>query len=76
MVYVTLSIVFIICVFYIIISSLLIHGARTVSIPNNILLHLQPDIARPPRLPDPLAGADHHLYGVSGLECYCWSDSS
>ena len=32
--YITMSIVFIICVFYIIIASLLIHGARTVTILN------------------------------------------
>ena len=74
-VYITLSIVFIICVFYIIIASLLIHGARTVSL-SNILQHLQNYTTGPPWLPDPLAVTYRHLHELSGAACYWWSDIS
>ena len=62
-VYITMSIVFIICVFYIIIASLLIHS----------FIHHNCNVG-PPWLSDPLAGVDRHLHGVSSAECYWWSD--
>ena len=75
-VYITMSIVFIICVFYIIIASLLIHGARTVSVIlflTYCYIHHNCNVG-PPWLSDPLAGVDRHLHGVSSAECYWWSD--
>ena len=72
--YVTLSIVFIICAFYIIIASLLILGARTVNIMSNILHYLHHFNAGPPWLPHTLAGTHRHLHGLSGHQCCGWSD--